>query len=464
MTPIPGPSRLGWTAADDWPRTTRVLPWLLAAFVTMLWLVPFDGVELRIPMPIDPKLDRIALGFVIVIWLVALLSEEQLRPRLRQPTRVDLAIGVFLLAAVGSVLVNLDRIALHDELHFATKKLGLLFAFAAFFLIVSTTIRASELRSYMILTVGLGVLTSIGIIVEYRLRLNFFFDWTRQLAPPGISVGREVGDSKFGRPAVTGPTGHGLAATTILAMAAPFALVLFMEAKRWRARILFALAATIILAGTVSTLRKTAVLAVAAGLLVLLLYRPRVMVRLLPFGVIMIIGIQGLTPGALGSIRAQLRPDRLENAATTEGRTADYDAVRPDLRAHPVLGRGYGTYDSHKYRLLDNQYLATLLQTGYLGFAAFLAVWLATIGTAHAAARSRDPARGPPALAAAAAAAAFGVSAALFDVMAFPHVPYQFFFAAALGVVAAQAHRAPAKERARTPLAAVRPPVPATSS
>ena len=31
--------------------------------------------------------------------------------------------------------------------------------------------------------------------------------------------------------------------------------------------------------------------------------------------------------------------------------------MQPDVAAHPTFGRGYGSYDPHKYRIIDNQYI-----------------------------------------------------------------------------------------------------------
>jgi O-antigen ligase len=88
-----------------------------------------------------------------------------------------------------------------------------------------------------------------------------------------------------------------------------------------------------------------------------------------------------------------------------------------------VLGRGFGSYDAARYRVLDNQYLKLLIETGVAGVLSFLAL-LATAGAlAVRAARAPTPARGIG-LAACGAVAAFGVAALLFDVLAFPHAPY----------------------------------------
>ncbi len=34
-------------AGGDWPRTTRVMPWMIAGFLVILWLVPFNVIQLR---------------------------------------------------------------------------------------------------------------------------------------------------------------------------------------------------------------------------------------------------------------------------------------------------------------------------------------------------------------------------------------------------------------------------------
>ena len=45
-----------------WPHTTRILPWLAAAFLLMLWLVPFDSITAPFSLGADSKLDRVALS------------------------------------------------------------------------------------------------------------------------------------------------------------------------------------------------------------------------------------------------------------------------------------------------------------------------------------------------------------------------------------------------------------------
>jgi O-antigen ligase len=228
----------------------------------------------------------------------------------------------------------------------------------------------------------------------------------------------------------------------MFAMVLPFVIMRLSQAKETRQRVLYAIAAGLVLAGGVATLRKTAVPAFGLGLLVLTVYRPRQMVRLLPLGALLVLAIHLLAPGALSGLRYELTGG---SEFSNQARLSDYAAVEPDIAAHPVLGRGYGTYDpriyfreqtTQRHRILDNQYLLILIETGIVGLLLF--VWLAVTAmiTLHRTARSRDPARAGPAIAVIAGVGAFALASALFDTLAFPQVPYMLFFLLALGAVA----------------------------
>ena len=73
----------GLRQVGDWPRTTRVLPWMLAFFIAMLWLVPFEQIQLDVSLPIGLPLDRLILPF-----LIGVLDP---RPERRRPRRTSAA-------------------------------------------------------------------------------------------------------------------------------------------------------------------------------------------------------------------------------------------------------------------------------------------------------------------------------------------------------------------------------------
>jgi O-antigen ligase len=173
------------------------------------------------------------------------------------------------------------------------------------------------------------------------------------------------------------------------------------------------------------------------------------MARLLPLGILLLGLVLVAAPGALEGIEDQIAgKDQIggESKVSVEGRVSDYAAVEPDILSHPVLGRGYGTYDPNVYetkeiptrhRFLDNEYLARLLETGIIGVIAYLGLGVAGIAVLHRAARSKDFARAGPALALIGAIFAFTVCGALFNLMAFVQVPYLLFFMLGLTVIVA---------------------------
>jgi O-antigen ligase len=455
----PGPRRASATdrlkpgrpPGDDWPHTTRLLPWLLAGFLVMLWLVPFDSVDLPVNLPVDPKLDRFFLAAIAVAWVMSVVVAGPRSPRFRS-SAVNAAVLAFFAIALASVLLNLETLVNLGEVGLATKKLALLVSYIVFFFVVATVIRPSELWNFAVLTVVLACITAVGLVWEYRTGFNAFYEWTAAVLPDSINVGAAPGDPKWGRPSVTGPTFHALAAATMLSIALPFAFISYWRSEERRGKLLSALAIGLILAGTIATIRKTGAVAPAAALLTLLVMRPRAMLRLLPLGLVILLFIQLLAPGALVRIKAQFVGGSFTNAISQRGRTADYPAIQPDVRKYPLLGRGYGTYDRDKYRTLDNEYLGVLVEGGVLGLATYLIMVITVMAVGYGILRSRDPIRGPPALAAAAAAAAYGVASSTFDVIAFPHAPYLFFFVAGVAVVASHPRRVRAEAPARRQL------------
>jgi O-antigen ligase len=126
-----------------------------------------------------------------------------------------------------------------------------------------------------------------------------------------------------------------------------------------------------------------------------------------------------LVPGLLGTLFKLFA-----NAAddpSVQGRTEDYPLVWLEVANHPWFGRGFGTYFPDRYILLDNQYLGTLVENGYVGLACFIGLILAGVVAAlrtHLGRRSPVIRSLGGALFAAILVGATG--AATFDMMGFP--------------------------------------------
>jgi hypothetical protein len=437
---LPATPRRDERDGGAWPHTTRLLPWTLAGFLAMVWLIPFDAVTLPIPMPLDARLDRPVLLVVIGVWLLAAGSGiPALRPRVRI-TRIHATVAVFIGIAILSLILNAHVLVDLDEFQLVLKKLFLLISFVLFFVVVASTVRPAEVSPFISYMLGLAALTAIGTVYEYHTKHDFFFDMVKHIPGATVQVPADLDQpDSIGRITIYSSTGHPLEVATLLGMATPFGIVRLVESATWRRRIGYGLLCGLLIGGALSTYRKTSVVAPVAGLLVLIAYRPRVMLRTMaPFAVVLFLMVHALAPGATGAVFSQLSPSRQQHTLSTTDRASDYAATWPDISKHLLVGRGYESYDPHKYRILDNEYLGLLITTGFLGLIAWLLVVVATMSLAHGAIRSRHPIRSSPALAATASVAVLGVAMALFDALGFPHVPYLFFFIAGLITVLAR--------------------------
>ena len=445
----------------DWPHTTRLLPWALAGFVAMLFLVPFDALDLPIGLPLDSNMDRPFLVILIALWLLSMVVlSKAARPRLRL-TRVHFAaLGFFAVCCIG---VGLDGAALANmgEVTLVLKKLSLLASYLLFFFVVSSALRVREVPRFAVLIVVLGSIVAVATVVEYRLHYNVFYELWGKLLPVVKPSDLDAPDS-IGRLTVYGPTSQPLELAALLAMVLPFAVMGAIDSPTRRQRLLYSLAIGLLVAGGVATSRKTSLVAPAGAVLVLLAYRPRAVGRsLLGLGLVLAVLVHFSSPGALGSVLSQLEPGHFGGVLTTTDRTARYDAVQPDVMRHLLLGRGFASYDPHKYRILDNEYLGLLITTGVIGVAAFAAILMAMMSMAHGTIRGgrwvtdsrrssladarrsslADARRSSLALAALASVGVVALASALFDVLSFPHVPYLLFFVA--GMIVALRERAP---------------------
>ena len=420
----------------DWPRTTRLLPWSIAFFLTMLFLFPFDSTDLPISLPLDATLDRPVLGLIVGIWIVSASSLLGVRRLGMGP--VHWAFIIFALIAVLSVLLNYPTLERLGQVSVPVKKLALLFSYGVLFSVVASSLRPTEVRRLIVYMVWLASITAIGVIVEYRTGFNAFYSWGEKLLP-GVTPPADLGTyDSIGRKTVVGPTIHPLAAAMMLSLVLPFAVMGLMRTPDRRAKVLYAVGAALMIGGAAATQRKTAFIVPVVCLVVLTAYRPKMMLKRLPLGAVLAVGIATVAPGALAGIVDQLRPGQVTGVMTTQDRVSDYDAIRPEVINHPVLGRGYDSYDQKRYRILDNQYLTLVVNVGFLGVLGYLGIMLSAFLLAHRCARSYDPDRmwfGP---AAASAIIGLTIGSALLDTLALPQLPYLFCFLAAFATIHAK--------------------------
>lgn len=437
--PVP---RVASAPRDAFPHTKRPLPWLLAGFLAMLFFIPIAATELKVHLPVDSRIDRFAVILLVLAW-VWYGGDQRAFLRTRRSKLYVCAVCVFLVLAVASLVLDAGRIVNLGDFKLAEKRFALLGSYMILSWFALSALRFEDVRGFASYLIGLASLMAIGMLVERHTGYNVFYEWSRVLLKPVATVAPSPTDihpafGTEGRVVVVGPTQHGLAATAMLVMVMPFALVRVLDASSRRSWWLNALAFALMLGGAMATDRKTALLVPIAVVLYVMLYRPRQVLRLLPIGLIALVGVVHFaSPGALGTV---LNFKRDTSSNSTQHRVGDFSDVLPDVLAHPVLGRGFGTLNSEEpaqFRINDDEYIDELWEVGVVGLLAFAGMILAPVIAARRAIRTRGPTVAPLALAASAGCVAFFVVCALFDAFSFPEAPYMFFLVAALTTVAA---------------------------
>jgi hypothetical protein len=455
------------TGVDAFPHTRRPLPWLLAAFMAMVFFVPIASSELKLHLPVDSRVDRFAIIALVLAWLVCGGDQRAFLSTRRSKLYVT-AICLFVVVAVLSLMLDSGRIINQGQFQFAEKRFALLASFLILSWFALSALRFEDLRGFASYLIGAATLMAIGLLVERHTNTNVFYNWSRDLfgsiakvEAPQTNIHPAWGLE--GRVVIVGPTNQPLAAAEMLTLITPFALVRLLDASRGYSRLWNGTAFTLMIAGALATDRKTALVVPVVVVAYVAFYRRRELLRFLPLGIVLLPAlIHFASPGALGTV---FSVNQAANSSSTAHRVSDFTNVLPDVLAHPVIGRGFGTLNPDQpslFRINDNEFVDELWQVGFVGLAAFLWMVLSPIVLARRAIRAAPRAVSSLALATSAGCVAFVASCPLFDALSFPQVPYIFFLLAAMTTVAAagpEGNVEPMRQAARRRLAEAPRPV-----
>jgi O-antigen ligase len=240
-----------------------------------------------------------------------------------------------------------------------------------------------------IVVYGCAFVAVIGLI-------QFFLgiDPTHYMVVPGL---REVGNvntllerSIFRRP--SGTAGHPIEYGVVCAIAVPLcAHYAFRATTHGRRSWPWWLALVALAMGAMVSLSRSAILGLFAAGLVLLPTWPAKRQLQTIVSALLFTGLMRLfVPGLIGTLISLF--SHLSGDPSIQHRTESYARASVQIAEHPWLGKGFGTYLPDKYGPLDNQYLGTLVETGFIGLAALIFVLIAG---AYAAIQVRRTARDP---------------------------------------------------------------------
>lgn len=332
----------------------------------------------------------------------------------------------------------------------------LLFAGAAAASFVAATVRPIEAQEYSSGTLAMVMLASLGgvlllandgipdhdrllkvtrvlVLLGAALSLLGIVQFlTGQVLVDRITIpGLSSNHSTFGltvREGFTRPAGtatHPIEYGAVVTMILPLALALAV-ADTARGKLVRWAPVAVMLFCVPLSISRSALVSCAVGLLIMLVSWPPALrwislASLLAFGV----GVFLFIPGMLGSLVGLFTNVGTDSSAAS--RTGSYGIAAEFVERSPVFGRGLLTF-LPSYRILDNQYLGLLIETGFVGLGCFLGLIVAALVTARRAGRgSRDLLGAQLGRGLLASVASGAITLALFDGLSFPMAAGTFF-------------------------------------
>ncbi len=228
-----------------------------------------------------------------------------------------------------------------------------------------------------------GALAFLGIVQAVTGQA-----WVDRLSIPGLTPNTpiELTDPRDGHARPVGTATHAIEFGQILTMG----LLASSAVASTRGGTLSRVVAVLCAGAAVLAVSRSAVLSILVGFAVLasaLTRRQRV--EGLVAGLLVLVSAYMVRPGVLGTLGRMFTG--IEGDASARSRTDSYGYAIHAVASHPILGKGFGTF-LPKYRILDNQWLLSLIEIGVLGVAA-LVLFLAAVVTSGLRAERRMKSR-----------------------------------------------------------------------
>jgi O-antigen ligase len=401
---------------------------LLTIWVFAVMLIPANLVVKPLGSAGTPGqlLGLLALGW----WLSFQLDRP--RATLSPPQPVRRAMLVFVVANLISYVVAATRPIEALELSAADRGLLLVFSWLGIVLLTSdgvpTLARLDTVLRRLALTGGIAA--TLGV-AQFFTGMAFI----DKIQIPGLSPNNDLNSvyARNGFARAAGTSTHPIEFGVVLTMILPIALhYAFTDTHRGRFSRWFPVAA--IAVAVPVTLSRSALIGVVVVFAVLM---PSWTARRRHFAAAatgtLLLTVYLAVPGLLGTMIRLFTG--ISNDDSARSRTDSYTLAWHFISHSPVFGRGVSTF-LPMYRILDNQYLGLVIETGIVGLVTFIILIVTGIRVAAKLRKtSTDPAVSSLALALIATVAAAACAYATFDAFGFPQVAGLTFFA--LGCISA---------------------------
>ena len=442
----------------SYQRVLLAWPTLLGFILVLILFVPIRRYTVSGNLPFDLEPYRIVIALVLACWFCALAADPRVRWR---RTGFEVPLGALLLSMLLSMAANVERVSAVSSLVVKNFTFFLSYLLVIYF-VVSVVRSRRDLDRMLALLVGGGAIIALAALIEWRTGTNFF-GWYSTVVPFLNYIDEGAAQVRGTGIRARASAQHPIALSAALVLLLPLAVYLY---QRHRQRIWLACAALLTL-GALSTGSRTGMVMLIGVGLGFLCIKPGESVRMIPWLLPMLVIVQVVMPGTLGTMKSILNPsyvieEQSYDQGATAGRIADIGPALDRWATKPLLGAGFGTTvadpnapKESEQQILDNQWLGTLLQVGALGALSLL--WLFGLAIARLARRARAATGADGWLSAALATSllSFALGMLTFDAFGFVQVTFFAFVIIGLGAVVL---RSPASAKPRTLHAAVRLP------
>jgi O-antigen ligase len=420
---------LTWRAVTPWPR-------LLSLTILVVLFIPMRRYSLPVKLGVGLDPYRLLVALVLGGWFTSLLVDRRVTAR---RSGFEVPLFLVLVSAVLSEIPNHSRFAYAQS--DVIKNLTFLFSFVAVFYFVVSVIRTREEVDRLVrVLVGGGAIVGALTLVESRTQYNVF-NHLQQLIPLLRYEGNPyVGYDGRGYRAY-GSAQHPISLGAALVMLLPLVVYLIRStgAKRWW------FAGICILFGALVTHSRTGVLMLAVIVFTYAWLRPRELKRFWPAMLPMLVALHFAAPGTIGTIKESFFPrggvaalKASQETANGHGRIASLGPGIKEWKKRPIFGEGYATRVVYgpmaNAPILDDQWLTTLLEVGFLGALAWGLLFTRAIRRFGRVGRHDSTPRGWFFVGITAAVTAYAASMWTYDAFAFIQVSFMLFIELALAV------------------------------
>lgn len=307
------------------------------------------------------------------LWLIGLVLRRPWMAAHRHPLRWML-LGLAL-STMASFLAASYRPIDGLESRAAVRGLITILVIAGMVLVVSDTLLTRlDIRRLVQVLVMCGSVVSLLGVLQFRTGI----DISSVISIPGFTYRpEEYSGERSGFVRIVSTTTNPLELAVVLAILLPLALYLGFTSSG-RKRTFWFVNAGIISATIPMTVSRTAIVAAAVGLFVMMLGWPwRRRWHVLLVGLVGLVAVRLAIPGLAGTLYSFLFSAGGDPSLASRDRGQLF-ALR-FFAERPLLGRGFGTYIPDRYVFLDNQVLLSAVETGVVGLVALFGLMITAI-------------------------------------------------------------------------------------